>query len=214
MAIDQLLPVSFSFLGLDIPIHLIFLYLGFLLFTLIFIREGRRYNLPKLQCLILSVIILGVGYWTAWVFKYLYFSKGGPSLYIGLIGAVLVGALYARWQKIPLFNVGDAAAPAAALGFGVIKLGLAFSGLFMPIQFWQSLLLFVLFVFSYLTLVWSIKQPGRRLRQVMLPYAVGRLILDFWSGTHVLAKIGPLFLNQWLGIVFISIGIYLFIRRA
>ena len=44
------------------------------------------------------------------------FRDGGMAIYGGVIGAVIAGAVYSKWKKIPFLKLADLAAPSLALG--------------------------------------------------------------------------------------------------
>lgn len=48
--------------------------------------------------------------------------EGGLAVYGGLIGGFLAGAVYAVWQRLPVWKLADAAAPAMILGQGLGRL--------------------------------------------------------------------------------------------
>jgi phosphatidylglycerol:prolipoprotein diacylglycerol transferase len=54
--------------------------------------------------------------------------EGGLMLYGGYILAIFGGILYVRGAGLPAWRVGDAAAPAMALGIGIGRLGCFFNG--------------------------------------------------------------------------------------
>jgi phosphatidylglycerol:prolipoprotein diacylglycerol transferase len=56
------------------------------------------------------------------------FSRYGLAWFGGLIGGALAWIILARWQKIPLLKSLDAGSPAAALGYGVGRLGCLLAG--------------------------------------------------------------------------------------
>lgn len=58
----------------------------------------------------------------------LLFSQFGFAWFGGLIAGLAAFLLLARWRKIPLLEMLDAGAPAAALGYGVGRIGCLLSG--------------------------------------------------------------------------------------
>jgi phosphatidylglycerol:prolipoprotein diacylglycerol transferase len=54
--------------------------------------------------------------------------EGGLMLYGGYLLAILGGIVYVRRVKLPVWRVGDAAAPAMALGIGIGRLGCFLNG--------------------------------------------------------------------------------------
>jgi phosphatidylglycerol:prolipoprotein diacylglycerol transferase len=56
------------------------------------------------------------------------FSRYGLAWFGGLIAGVAAFAAMARWRKIPLLEMFDAGSPAAALGYGVGRIGCLLSG--------------------------------------------------------------------------------------
>ena len=53
---------------------------------------------------------------------------GGLVFYGGLIGAVLAGAIYLRWKKMPLWKTADVLAPSIALGSVFGRIGCLLNG--------------------------------------------------------------------------------------
>jgi phosphatidylglycerol:prolipoprotein diacylglycerol transferase len=56
------------------------------------------------------------------------FSRGGLSIYGGLIFGVLAGAIYLKQRAVPILPMLDAMAPALSLGYGIGRIGCQISG--------------------------------------------------------------------------------------
>ncbi len=53
---------------------------------------------------------------------------GGLVFYGGLIGAIITGAIYLRWKKLPLWKTADVLAPSIALGSVFGRIGCLLNG--------------------------------------------------------------------------------------
>jgi len=53
---------------------------------------------------------------------------GGLVFYGGLIGAIITGAIYLRWKKLPLWKIADVLAPSIALGSVFGRIGCLLNG--------------------------------------------------------------------------------------
>ena len=53
---------------------------------------------------------------------------GGLVFYGGLIGAIIAGAIYLRWKKLPLWKIADVLAPSIALGSVFGRIGCLLNG--------------------------------------------------------------------------------------
>ncbi len=96
------------------------------------LREARRKGIDteKMQALILWSLLGGivgtrlfhvVDRWDLYVddpVRVLYVWEGGLAVYGGLVGGVLSGILYARFNGLPLWRTADAAAPGLIPGPG------------------------------------------------------------------------------------------------
>ena len=54
--------------------------------------------------------------------------EGGKAVFGAFGGAVLLGWLYLRWRREPFLRYADAAVPASALGYGIVRVGCFLNG--------------------------------------------------------------------------------------
>ncbi len=100
------------------------------------LRQARRKGIDaeKMQALILWGLLGGIvgarlfhviDRWDLYAddpMRVLYVWEGGLAVYGGLVGGVLAGLLYARFNGLPLWRTADAAAPGLILGQGLGRL--------------------------------------------------------------------------------------------
>jgi phosphatidylglycerol---prolipoprotein diacylglyceryl transferase len=116
--------------------------IAFLASIQLFLARGRARGLPedRLSTLSLWLLVLAIvggrllfvaTHWDEYkgdpigVFR---LWEGGLMLYGGYVLAILGGILYVRRVRMPVWRVGDAAAPAMALGIGIGRLGCFLNG--------------------------------------------------------------------------------------
>jgi phosphatidylglycerol:prolipoprotein diacylglycerol transferase len=116
--------------------------IAFLASIQVFLARGKARGLPedRLSTLSLWLLVLAIlggrllfvaTHWDEYkgdpigVFR---LWEGGLMLYGGYVLAILGGILYVRRVKMPVWRVGDAAAPAMALGIGIGRLGCFLNG--------------------------------------------------------------------------------------
>ena len=135
-------PTLVRFHGLELHSYGLLLAVAFLVGIQLFLRRGARRGLPEdrlstLSLLLLVLAILGgrglyvLTHWSdyardfAGVFR---IWEGGLMLYGGYILAIAGGIAYVRRAGLPVWRVGDAAAPSMALGIGIGRLGCFLNG--------------------------------------------------------------------------------------
>ncbi|HEX5030968.1 MAG TPA: prolipoprotein diacylglyceryl transferase [Candidatus Eisenbacteria bacterium] len=135
-------PTLFHIGSFQIHTYGLLLAIGFLIAIQIFVARGVRRGIPEDQLHTISLVILilaivggrGLFVLTHWsdyakdwlgVFR---LWEGGLMLYGGYILAIAGGIWYVRRAKLPVWRIGDAAAPAMALGIGIGRLGCYFNG--------------------------------------------------------------------------------------
>jgi len=116
--------------------------IAFLASIQVFLARGRARGLPedRLSTLSLWLLVLAIAggrllfvltHWDEYkgdpigIFR---LWEGGLMLYGGYVLAILGGILYVRRARLPVWRVGDAAAPAMALGIGIGRLGCFLNG--------------------------------------------------------------------------------------
>lgn len=160
----------------------------------------------------------------------------------GLVLAILTAIWYIRRNNMPLLTTFDVFAPGIALGHAVGRLGCFAAGCcwgkecdlpwgvtftnpaaneltgvplgqrLHPTQIYESLTEFAIFAF----LMWFIKRPHRTgsvIGLYMILYSVGRFLVEFIRH-HDQALVAGLSLTQWISIVTLVVGIWLWFRRA
>jgi|GEM_PF-4398996 len=128
MPVNLWLPRAFVVYGVLLPTYDVLLYIGFFAFLLLFLKEGGRCGISLGDRVALGVLIPLSGFGFALVVTKLVTGERGQTLYLAAVGSVLAGGAYARLRGISLYDVGDAAAPAAAIAFCVMKIGCLISG--------------------------------------------------------------------------------------
>ena len=132
---------------------------------------------------------------------------GGLVFYGGLIGAIITGAIYLRWKKLPLWKTADVLAPSIALGSVFGRIGCLLNGCCYgracdlpwaihfpeghetyphgvhPTQIYDSLLNLVL----YLALAWLYRRKkfdGQIFALYLMCYAVTRSVVETFRGDY------------------------------
>ncbi len=135
-------PTIFKFHGLELHSYGLLLAIAFLVGIQLFLKRGVRRGLPedKLSTLSLLLLVLSIvggrglyvlTHWSDYardplgVFR---IWEGGLMLYGGYFLAIAGGILYVRRAKLPVWRVGDAAAPSMALGIGIGRIGCFLNG--------------------------------------------------------------------------------------
>jgi phosphatidylglycerol:prolipoprotein diacylglycerol transferase len=135
-------PDLIRFHGITLHSYGLVLAISFLLGIQIFVWRGARRGLPEdrlhgLSLLILVLAIVGgralfvLTHWAEYARDWLGIFRvweGGLILYGGYILAIVGGILYLRRVGLPVWRVADAAAPSAALGIGLGRVGCFLNG--------------------------------------------------------------------------------------
>jgi len=137
-------PIAFQIGDLSLRYYGVMVALGFILGLWLAARRGLRDGLRQEWIADLGVPLIGgtiVGARTFYVVTFWQEQfaarplwevfavwQGGLVFYGGLVGAILAGIGYIRWQGWPLWKLADALAPSVALGFGLGRLGCLFNG--------------------------------------------------------------------------------------
>lgn len=128
MPVNLWLPRTFNIFGIETYTYDVIVFFGLLIFLLIFFIEARKTGMSKRQATWLGLIIILAGIGASILITQLTGREWHLYLYTAAPGAIIGGWIYARRRKISLFKIGDAAAPAAVLSLGVMKLGCLISG--------------------------------------------------------------------------------------
>lgn len=128
MTVNLWLPRTFNFFGIETYTYDVIVFFGFLIFILVFFIESQKLGIPKRRAIWLGVILIFASIGASMLITQLIGKEWHLYLYTAAPGAIIGSWIYARRHKISLFKIGDAAAPAALLAFGVMKLGCLISG--------------------------------------------------------------------------------------
>lgn len=118
------------------------LMLGFLAGAVTAIKLGKRRGVPAERIMDLTLIILVgaiVGARVMYVLitpgealldvaRVMKEGLGGLSFHGGLLGGILTGSAYIRWNKLPYWRVVDALSPAVAIGYAITRIGCFLNG--------------------------------------------------------------------------------------
>ena len=135
-------PTLFRWGSFQIHSYGLLLAVAFLVSIQIFVTRGRKRGIPEDALHTVSLVILvlaivggrGLFVLTHWsdyasdplgVFR---LWEGGLMLYGGYILAIVGGIAYVRRKKLPVWKLGDAVAPAMALGIGIGRIGCFLNG--------------------------------------------------------------------------------------
>jgi phosphatidylglycerol:prolipoprotein diacylglycerol transferase len=160
-------------------------------------------------------------------------QHGGLVYYGGLIGAIVAGAIYICWKKLPLWKTADVFAPSIALGSVFGRTGCLLNGCCYgrptnlpwaihfpadhptggepvhPTEIYDGLLNFALYVF----LAWLFRRKkfdGQIFATYLLCYAVTRSFVEYFRGdyTNLHYHLG-LTPAQWIGVPIFVTGLAL-----
>ncbi len=135
-------PTLFKFHGLELHSYGLLLAIAFLGGIQLLLKRGTRRGIPedKLSTLSLLLLVLAIiggrglyvlTHWSDYardlpgVFR---IWEGGLMLYGGYFLAIAGGIVYVRRVNLPVWRIGDAAAPSMALGIGIGRLGCFLNG--------------------------------------------------------------------------------------
>ena len=135
-------PTLFRFHGLELHSYGLLLAIAFLVGIQLLLKRGAKRGLPedKLSTLSLLLLVLAIiggrglyvlTHWSDYAKDFVGVFRiweGGLMLYGGYFLAIAGGIAYVRHAKLPVWRVGDAAAPSMALGIGIGRLGCFLNG--------------------------------------------------------------------------------------
>jgi len=135
-------PILFRLGSLSIYAYGFFVAIGFLLGFFIAVRRGREEGIPfermvdLLFCIVLSAIIgsrllfvlTDLDHFRDYPLQIFKVWEGGLVFYGGLILAIAVSITYLRWNRLPVWKVGDISALSIALGLFFGRIGCFFAG--------------------------------------------------------------------------------------
>lgn len=201
-------PFTVYFFGLMIAI-------GAIIGGTIFIREARRQGLDTdiltngvmysliagiIGARIIYVFVYNPSYYLSNPIEIFAIHEGGLSIHGGILGGLLVGYLFLRKHKIPVWKTLDIVAPALILAQGISRIGCdVFGGpisdalpwgvqvneeYLHPAQAYEFILDYLLF--GYL---WLLLKKRKYTGQVFLHYLVGFMLI---RGTVEFVRINPI----------------------
>lgn len=223
-------PFTLNFFGLMIAI-------GAIIGIYVFIKEVKRQGLNSdvlfngaiysliggiIGARIVYVLIYDPSYYFANPIKILSIHEGGLSIHGGILGGLLVGYMFLRHHKIPIWQTLDIVAPALILAQGISRIGcdvfggsissnlpwgMEINGEYLhPAQAYEFLLDYVMFGYLWLRL----KKPAYT-GQVFLHYLIGfMLIRGIVEFTRINPLVfGPFSVSHVMSLIGIIIGIIL-----
>lgn len=160
---------------------------------------------------------------------------GGMSIYGGFIGAVFASVIYLKKNKLDFWRYADAVIFGLPLGLFIGRIGCFFihdhpgiqTDFFLGVNFpggvrhdlglYDSLVGLIIFLI-FLFLRRRERRPGFYISTAMILYGVARFFLDFLRAQEIVLGMSPdlryfgLTLAQYLSVILIVMGIYLFFK--
>jgi len=230
-------PTLFKIGDLSVSSYTVMLVIAFLVAYMLLISEIRRKGLSENLCdILLAAAIIGglVGAKVLFLFQNATLSEfmGDPVRYLssgytflgGLLGAILLGVIIARWYKINFWLLGDSGAPGIILAYAIGRIGCLLVGddygiqsnlpwaiafpngspptlvRVHPTQIYDTILMFLAFIF-----LWSIRKKDMPVGLIfcltLMILGVERLLIEFIRTTS------PSFIPGLSQAQMISIGI-------
>jgi len=135
-------PTLLKFHGLELHSYGLLLAIAFLLGIQVFLLRARARGLPEdaMQSLSLVLLVFAIvggralfvlTHWSDYAADPLGIVRlweGGLMLYGGYLAAISAGIVYLKRRGLPIWRVGDAAAPSMALGVGLGRIGCYLNG--------------------------------------------------------------------------------------
>jgi phosphatidylglycerol:prolipoprotein diacylglycerol transferase len=135
-------PTLWKFHGIELHSYGLLLAVAFLLGIQIFVARARARGIPEepMHTLSLWLLVLAIAggrvlfvltHWSEYAadpLAILRLWEGGLILYGGYLAAITGGILFLRRRGLPIWRVGDAAAPSMALGVAIGRIGCFMNG--------------------------------------------------------------------------------------
>ena len=222
--------------------------IGFLIAFFVLLKTAEKKKLPNFQkndaynliLYLLIGIIIGSRLFEIIFYHPVYYLNnpmevfavwhGGLSFHGGLVGAVIVGLLYARTKKIRFYDLADLLAIPAAIGLAFGRIGNFINGELWgtttnlpwcvkfpkaegcrhPSQLYESAKNFIVF-FILLVLDKKERKPGFIFWHFVLLYGIGRFLVDFY-------RVGEAYFlgiqtGQWLCVAMVLIAMIFIIKK-
>lgn len=223
-------PFTVHFFGLMIGI-------GALAGYLLLIREAKRRNMDHdtltnglfysllggiLGARIFYIVVYNPSYYLANPMEVFFIHNGGLSIHGGLLGGLLVGYLFLKKHKFPIWHTLDLAAPAIILAQGISRIGcdvfggpisaalpwgVENSGEYLhPAQAYEFVLDFLLFGYLWLKLK-KRKYTGQVFLHYFIGYMIIRAIVEFVRINPMV--IGPFSVSHVMSLIGVAIGLLL-----
>ncbi|MFB6469436.1 prolipoprotein diacylglyceryl transferase [Cytobacillus sp. Hz8] len=190
--------------------------------------DGAIYSLigGVIGARIIYILIYDPAYYFSNPMKIFFIHEGGLSIHGGILGGLLVGYLFLKHYKIPIWEVLDIVAPSLIIAQGISRIGcdvfggpisntlpwgMEVNGEYLhPAQAYEFLLDYLLFGYLWLRL----KRPSYS-GQVFIHYLIGfmviRGIVEFTRLNPMV--FGPFSVSHVMSVIGIVIGIILIIYR-
>ncbi|WP_188453311.1 prolipoprotein diacylglyceryl transferase [Virgibacillus oceani] len=216
-------PITIYFFGLMIAI-------GALAGLLLFVREAKRRKMNHklltdgviyslfggiIGARIVYIVVYNPSYYLANPMKVFFIQNGGLSIHGGILGGLLVGYLFLKRHKLPIWQTLDVVAPSLILAQGISRIGCDVFGvpisgslpwgiekygeLLHPAQAYEFLLDYLLFGYLWLRLK-KTSYTGQVFLHYLIGYLAIRAIVEFarinpmvvgpFSVSHVMSLIG------------------------
>lgn len=167
----------------------------------------------------------------------LHHLSGGWVVIGGILGGIVGGYLYCKWQKLPTLPFFDTALAGVALAQGFGRIGCFFAGCcygaqtdswigivfthsdfapngvkLIPTQLISSVLDFILCAF----LVWYDNKKKKNAGEVtglyLILYSAGRFVLEFFRGDAARGAVGKVSTSQFIGLFTLAVGIIVYVK--
>jgi phosphatidylglycerol:prolipoprotein diacylglycerol transferase len=211
--------------------------IGSLIGIWLFIREAKRKGLDHKLLMdgvlysllggvtgarIFYVLVYDPSYFLANPIEILFIHLGGLSIHGGIAGGLLVGYLFMKRHKVPIWQTLDVVAPSIILALGISRIGCdVFGGpisralpwgmevhghYLHPAQAYEFLLDFLLFGYLWLRLK-KVSYTGQVFLHFLIGYMAIRGIVEFFRINPMVY--GPFSVSHIMSLIAIAIGIIL-----
>lgn len=130
-------PVAFELFGIEVRWYGIIISFGFLMASIVAMREARRVGIEEeniLDLLLVAVpaaiigarihyVIFNLDYYKGDFMKMINIREGGLAIHGALIASIIVGIIFCRIKKIKFWKLADLAGPSIILGQAIGRWG-------------------------------------------------------------------------------------------